>query len=96
MADLLVKKASNLGHKPFFKIPHTDLYMEIKESLSKQFIAYLEESARTTGSLHFSIRTRILLVSGFLINLLTGKKLYLLIEFIAITITLTICPEKIF
>jgi len=51
------KKAATLGFKPYFpyKIPYTDLYSEINESLDKQFSEYLEESTRVTGSLHVTL-----------------------------------------
>jgi len=52
MADKLAKSAANSGHKPRFKIPHTDTFSEVKDSLGKQFLEYLTETARTTGHLH--------------------------------------------
>jgi len=54
-ADKLAKKAALFGSRPYFKIPYTDLFIEIKESLGKQFIEYLSETARKTGHLHYSL-----------------------------------------
>jgi len=44
-ADKLAKKAALSGFRPYFKIPFTDLFIEIKESLGKQFSEYLTETA---------------------------------------------------
>jgi len=68
-ADSLAKKASILGYKPPFKIPYSDLYSEVKESLGKQFSTYLEESARVIGSMHVSLLL-VLPAPSILINLL--------------------------
>jgi len=54
-ADKLAKKAALNGFHPHFKIPYTDLFTEIKESLGKQFTEYLTETARITGQLHSSL-----------------------------------------
>jgi len=51
-ADSLAKEVSHSSYKPSFKIPYTDLFSEAKEFLDKEFSAYLEEAARTTGSQH--------------------------------------------
>jgi len=52
--DSLAKKATVKGYKSNFKIPFPDLYTEIKESLDK-FESYLNDSARTKGTLHASL-----------------------------------------
>jgi len=41
-ADSLAKLASTLGFKSNFKVPFSDLYSEIKESLDKSFKSYLK------------------------------------------------------
>jgi len=53
-ADQIAKKAAISGFRPYFKIPYTDLFIEIKESLGKQFLEYLTETARKIGYLHYS------------------------------------------
>jgi len=53
--DALARRAALSGFKPRFKIPFTDLFLEFKESLRKQFSEYLEEAARDTGLLHASL-----------------------------------------
>jgi len=55
IADSLAKKAVFQGHKPNFKIPSLDLYAEVKESISKLFITYLNESSQSKGMLHASL-----------------------------------------
>jgi len=55
IADSLAKKAVLHGYKPNFKIPFLNLYTEVKESLSNQFTAYLNEHAQTKGVLHASL-----------------------------------------
>jgi len=52
MADSLAKEASCSGFKPSFRIPYTDLLSEAKESLDREFLHYLEQAARSTGSQH--------------------------------------------
>jgi len=48
MADTLdTKRASTHRFKPNFKIPYTDLFAEIKDSLDKSFDTYLEDTSRT-------------------------------------------------
>jgi len=42
----------DLGHKPCSKVPHTDIFPEIKDSLGKQFSEYLIETVRMTWHLH--------------------------------------------
>jgi len=53
--DFLAKCATTRGFKPYFKIPFTDFQLEARNILNAQFLAYLRESARTTGSLHATL-----------------------------------------
>jgi len=55
VADSLAKKATIQGYKPNFKVPFSDLYAEVKESLNNQFISYLHDAAQTKGVLHASL-----------------------------------------
>jgi len=55
IADFLAKKVALHGYKTNFKISFSDLYAEVKESLNKLFISYLNESAQTKGVLHASL-----------------------------------------
>jgi len=55
IADSLAKKATLQGYKPNFKVPFSDLFAEVKESLNNQFISYLNDAAQTKGVLHASL-----------------------------------------
>jgi len=55
VVDSLAKKATVKGYKPNFKIPFPDLYAEIKESLDKSYVSYLNDSVRTKGTLQASL-----------------------------------------
>jgi len=54
-ADSLTIKAALHGVKPNFKIPYSDLFSEIKESLDKLFISYLNDTAYIKGIMHASL-----------------------------------------
>jgi len=52
--DMADKRASTHGFKPNFKIPYTDLFAEIKNSLDKSFATYLDDTSRIKGTIHAS------------------------------------------
>jgi len=55
IADSLAKKALTHGFKPNFKIPYSNLFSEIKESLNKSFTSYLNDTAQLKGVIHASL-----------------------------------------
>jgi len=55
IADFLAKRATTHGFKLNFKISYSDLFSEIKESLDKSFISYLNDSSRIKGIIHTSL-----------------------------------------
>jgi len=52
-ADAVAKRAARNGHKPKFKIPHTDLFFPTKRRMEIQFCSLLEEAFRQKGILYF-------------------------------------------
>jgi len=53
LADAAAKRAARNGHKPKFKIPHTDLFFPIKQRMEIQFCSLLEEAFHEKGVLYF-------------------------------------------
>jgi len=54
LAGAAAKRAVRNGHKPKFKIPHTDLFFSIKQRMETQFCSLLEEAFREKSVLYFS------------------------------------------
>jgi len=52
--DLAAKRAAVNGHKPKFKVPHTDLYATIKRDMESGFRSFLENAFRDKGIQYFS------------------------------------------